>query len=138
MVDATSRGHLPRLSDRSVSRGSSHYPGEGLYDAGRCGVVLSAGGDDLESVEHPSEIVGCVAGVGPPRAALRSVPGEGGDDDVTPRMNGFTQQIDIAIALFALHEEVEDGPVVPQPVAASRLPHQQILVEPLDAPRSSA
>ena len=52
---------------------------------------------------------------------------------MAPRMNGFTKQIDIAAALFGLHEEVEDGSVVPEPEAASRLPHQQILMEPVDA-----
>src|SRR5438309_8610004 len=82
------------------------YPGEGLYDADRCRVLLSTGGDDLESVEHPSEIVGSVAGDGQPRAARRSVRGEGGEDDVGPRMIGFTKQIDIAATLFGLHEEV--------------------------------
>ena len=84
-------------------------------------MVLVALGDEVEPVRDGSqEFVRSIAGDGQPAAAARTGGRERGDDGGAARKDGGVEQASVALPVDRVDEKVEDGPVVPEAVAAER------------------
>ena len=107
-------------------------PREGLCRAARRRVELVSFFDNHERGRQKVSQVGrAVARDGQARALLGPVGRKGAEDHAATGRHASLQQLSIGADVFA-RQEVEDGTVVPEVVAAGWLPAQEILCDPLD------
>ena len=113
-----------RLASLGDPRGD---PGERLRGAAWCDVHLAPRLDELEALaERRGQLLRGIAPHRQARTHLRAVVGERRDDHASAGSECVAQRRAITIAVALVDEEVEDGAVVPQLVAAIRLPLEEI------------